>query len=174
MQHWVDSKDDRAGPMLQHLTRFLRQSVTALDKPTGTLAEELDLVRPYLAIMAARLGGRLQFEVVDAAALNNAAQARMPAGAILTLVENALEHGIAPALSGGRVQVNAGATPTGGWCEVMDTGAGFDEPPTLNVGLRNTQERLRALYGDAAHLTLTRNAATATTHARITWDNATP
>lgn len=173
MQHWVDSKDDRAGPMLRDLTQFLRQSVSVLDKPSVTIAEELDLVRPYLAIMAARMGERMRY-AVDAAPEVTAQ--KIPAGVILTLAENALEHGITPALRGGQVQVRAGRSAGDSgtarvWIEVADTGIGFTSAPQLGVGLRNTQERLRALYGESAHLTLVRDDAQAKTIARIELGN---
>jgi hypothetical protein len=164
MQHWVDSKDDRAGPMLRNLTQFLRQSVSALDKPTVTVAEELDLVRSYLAIMGARMGNRLSYTVNAA---EDVAALPIPPGLILTLTENALEHGITPALRGGQVHVSAGGSRQQSWIEVTDTGVGFTGTPQFNVGLRNTQERLATLYGEAAHFALTRDEAEGKTIARI-------
>jgi LytS/YehU family sensor histidine kinase len=163
MQHWVDSKDERAGPLLRDLTQFLRQSVSALDKPNVTLGEELDLVRPYLAIMAARLGKRLSF-AVDAAP--EALVQPIAPGLVLTLTENALEHGITPALHGGHVQISAGVSNSVR-VEVTDTGVGFTGTPQFNVGLRNTQERLRSLHGEAARFSLVRDAAQGKTIARI-------
>jgi sensor histidine kinase YesM len=168
MQHWVDSKDDRASPILRELTQFLRASVSALDKPVVTIGEELDLVRPYLAIMAARMGNRLQVQV--AAAPQTLSQT-IPPGIILTLTENALEHGITPALHGGLVSVSVQQEGRQTRVEVADTGVGFAGEPHYNVGLRNTQERLKSLFGDAAQLTLVRDSADEKTLATIVLNN---
>ncbi|MGL4574978.1 MAG: sensor histidine kinase [Burkholderiaceae bacterium] len=164
MQHWVDSKDERAGPLLRNLTQFLRQSVQALDKPTVTVAEEFELVNSYLAIMTARMGARLTYTLTHAPEI--AAQPIAP-GMVLTLTENALEHGITPALRGGHVDVTAGRDGAHWWIEVTDTGVGFSEPPQFNVGLRNTQERLDTLYGTAARFSLHRDEVQGKTIARI-------
>jgi sensor histidine kinase YesM len=169
MQHWVDSKDERAGPLLRNLTQFLRQSVQALDKPTVTVAEEFELVNSYLAIMAARMGARLTYTLSHAP--ETAAQPIAP-GMVLTLTENALEHGITPALRGGHVAVSAGRDGARWWIEVSDTGVGFSAPPQLNVGLRNTQERLATLYGGAARFSLRRDEAQSKTIARIDYQGA--
>lgn len=95
LQHWVDSGDPRAGALLRDLTAFLRGSTELLARPEVTLAEEVEAVQRYLRIMQARLGERLRFEVVVAP---DCIDARLPPGLLLTLVENAIEHGIAPSL----------------------------------------------------------------------------
>jgi sensor histidine kinase YesM len=164
MQHWVDSNDARAGPLLRNLTQFLRQSVQALDKPTVTVAEEFELVNSYLAIMAARMGTRLTYTLSYAPEI--AAQPIAP-GMVLTLTENALEHGVTPALRGGHVAVSAGQGGGHWWIEVNDTGVGFGAAPQFNVGLRNTQERLDTLYGPAARFSLRRDETQGKTIARI-------
>ncbi|MFM2399021.1 MAG: hypothetical protein RL341_1178 [Pseudomonadota bacterium] len=171
MQHWVDSKDERAGPLLRNLTQFLRQSVQALDKPTVTVAEEFELVNSYLAIMAARMGTRLTYALSHVPEI--ATQPIAP-GMVLTLTENALEHGITPALRGGHVTVSAGCQGAHWWIEVSDTGVGFSAPPQLGVGLRNTQERLAALYGAAARFSLSRDQEQDRTIARIDYQGALP
>jgi sensor histidine kinase YesM len=86
------------------------------------LGEEAEAARQYLRILQARLGERLRFEIdVDAACAGQL----LPSGILLTLVENAVEHGIAPALHGGHVQVQARSQWTVLRLEVRDNGAGL-------------------------------------------------
>ena len=76
--------------------------------PTGekhSIGEELDLARAYLAIEQTRFRERLQLEWDVADALN--VQMQVPALILQPLVENAIQHGIAPARDGGRVWVRA-------------------------------------------------------------------
>ena len=104
VQHWVDVADPRAGPLLRALTSFLRGSTELLALEQTPFAVEVDTLRHYLSVMQARLGDRLRYDIAIAPGAD--AQA-MPAGLLLTLVENAIEHGIAPALRGGTVRVEA-------------------------------------------------------------------
>lgn len=154
VQHWVDTADPRAGPLLRVLTQFLRGSTDLLARERVPLAEEAALVHHYLAIMQARLGGRLQFTVDVTAA---PAAADLPPGLLLTLVENAVEHGIGPRLQGGRVDVRAvlDASRPGGWqlC-VQDDGAGLPPGWQPGTGLDNCRQRLQHHYGTGARLLL--------------------
>ncbi len=151
LQHWVDRRDARAGPLLRELTGFLRQSTELLGGDAVRLADEVAAARHYLAIQQARLGDRLAFEVDVDPAL---ADRTLPPGVLLSGVENAMEHGIEPALAGGRVQVRAAATPRG-WCvEVTDDGIGLAPGWRDGVGLGNARQRLAHVFGERATLTL--------------------
>jgi hypothetical protein len=151
LQHWVDTGDTRASPLLASLTGFLRGSTELLSRDEVTLAEEAQRARHYLEIMQARLGERLRFsiDVADAAA----AQA-LPAGVLLTLVENAVEHGIAPSLSGGDVQVAAQQRGDAFVLAVRNTGVPLAAGWREGVGLANCRERLRHRFGERSRLTL--------------------
>jgi LytS/YehU family sensor histidine kinase len=87
---------------------------------------------------------------VDAAC----AAALLPAGILLTLVENAVEHGITPTLQGGHVQVQARWHAGVLALEVRDNGAGLAEPLVEGLGLANCRERLQHRYGPRATLQL--------------------
>jgi signal transduction histidine kinase len=141
LQHWVDSSDPRAGPLLRALTAFLRGSTELLGQGQVSLGAEAETVRQYLLIMQARLGDRLGFEVDIAP---DCAAETLPPGLLLTLVENAIEHGISPALSGGRVEVSARRQPDGGVrVSVRDDGVGLSTAWQDGTGLANCRERLR-------------------------------
>jgi LytS/YehU family sensor histidine kinase len=151
LQHWVDAGDARAGPLLHDLTGFLRGSTTLLGQAEATLADEAETARQYLRILQARLGARLQFSID----LDTASAARtLPAGIILTLVENAVEHGISPALHGGTVQVLARTQGAALVLEVRDDGAGLATPLAEGLGLANCRQRLQHRYGMQATLSL--------------------
>jgi len=154
VQHWVDTLDPRAGPTLQSFTRYLRATLPMFERDSLTLAEELQIVRSYLEVMQARLGTRLQWLVEVEPGLDLALA--LPPGALLTLVENAIAHGIEPSLRGGAVHVGARRTAGCVLLEVADDGAGLcgAAAPAEGVGLANTRARLRQLHGDSAQLEL--------------------
>lgn len=156
LQHWVDTRDERAGPMLNSLTGYLRATLPLFDRQALTLGEELEAARRYLEVMQARLGARLRFEIeADPATLT----ASLPPGVLLTLVENAVEHGVSPRLSGGHVRVSAGMEAGGGLSlRVVDDGPGLPPGGAVggagHVGLANTRARLAQAFGDRASLSL--------------------
>ncbi len=140
LQHWVDTGDTRAPGLLRTLTAFLRSSTELLGQADVTLATEADTARQYLQIMQARLGERLRFQVQVAP---DCADTRLPPGLLLTLVENAVEHGISPALAGGTVQVSAACEAGAVVLRVRDDGAGLAANWRDGTGLTNCRERLR-------------------------------
>jgi type II secretory pathway pseudopilin PulG len=161
LQHWVDTGDARAPALLRALTAFLRGSTELMLRDEVTLAQDAEQVRHYLDIMRARLGDRLRYRIdvpVDCA------EQPLPPGILITLVENAIEHGIEPLLRGGEVQVAAQRTAEGFALRVCDDGAGLaadvagEVDATSGVGLANSRERLRHRFGEAASLRLTRRS----------------
>jgi sensor histidine kinase YesM len=158
LQHWVQAKDDRAAPMLTALTGFLRATLPLFNRERLALGDEAEAVRQYLAVMALRLGDRLRWSVeID----DDAARAAVPPGLLLTLVENAVEHGVTPSLAGAEVHVRA--TVQGGRValSVRDTGPGLAPAASVagdGVGLANSRVRLAQAFGERATLQL-QNAA---------------
>ncbi|HVE72125.1 MAG TPA: ATP-binding protein, partial [Thermoanaerobaculia bacterium] len=106
----------------------------------------------YLELMHMRMPDRLQYTMnVDPSALG----VRCPPTTLLTLVENAVRHGIDPSEEGGRIDIDIKVS--GGRCivRVADTGAGLhDSANGLGTGLTTLRERLRLIFGDAASLHL--------------------
>jgi len=153
LQHWVDVGDARAAPLLRDLTLFLRGSTELMLRADVTLAQECEMVAHYLAIMRARLGDRLRF-AIDIA--SDCADQPLPPGLLITLVENAVEHGIEPQLRGGEVRVVARRDHGVVELRVLDDGAGLAAADMHEgVGLANSRERLRHQFGERAELTLT-------------------
>ena len=88
--------------MLRSLIAYLRAAVPRLHEPATTLEQEVELVRAYLELMQMRMPDRLQFALqIDAAAT----RLHCPPMTLLTLVENAVRHGIDPSEEGGRIDV---------------------------------------------------------------------
>jgi len=157
LQHWVDTGDARAGPLLRSLTGLLRTSTEAMAAPLATVAAECEAAGHYLAIMRARLGDRLAWRIEVAA---DCAAVELPAGLVLSLVENAVEHGIEPVLAGGRIAVTVAREGHAVVLQVDDDGAGLrdatagERAPPRGVGLANSRERLRHRYAGGATLEL--------------------
>jgi two-component system LytT family sensor kinase len=151
---------DRAGTVavVEQLAEVLRRTLSRHRSAEVTLGEELELVRLYLGIEAARFSDRLAPSLgVDPETLAVA----VPSFAVQHLVENAVRHGIARRSGAGRLVVAAARRGDTLEVTVADDGPG----PTNGVpfpaghGLDNTRERLRVLHGDRAFLHLARGPA---------------
>ena len=149
----VASGSANAGPVLRHLISYLRAAMPRLGDADASLETELQLVRTYLELMHLRIPDRLRFDVAD---IPQAATVRFPAMALLTLVENAVRHGIDPSMDGGAIEVGGQRDDASGtmtlW--VVDTGVGMAETAQPGTGLANLRTRLRAFYGADARLDL--------------------
>ena len=152
VQALVDAGSPQASAVLRSLTAYLRAAVPLLHEPAATIERELQLVRPYLELMQMRMPDRLQYSIhVDRAALS----LRCPPTTLLTLVENAVRHGIDPTEEGGRIDVHIERHGARCVVRVTDTGAGLHQSASgLGTGLTTLRERLQLIFGDAAHLRL--------------------
>ncbi|KAA2285802.1 sensor histidine kinase [Arenimonas fontis] len=117
----------------------------------STLGQQLDICASYLALMKLRMGGRLSFAVEADSVLR--AQP-FPPLLLLTLVENAIKHGIEPQPGPGRIEVRASARGEHLVVSVVDDGAGLKPGLGSGVGLVNVREQLAARYGAAATFSL--------------------
>lgn len=151
LQHWVQTKDDRAAPMLAALTSFLRATLPLFNQQRLALGDEAQAVQQYLEVMRLRLGERLRYKVEIEPA---AAAAQVPPGLLLTLVENAVEHGVMPALAGAEVQVRGQVQGGELLLSVHDTGPGLAPNTPDGTGLANSRTRLAQAYGERASLQL--------------------
>jgi hypothetical protein len=155
VQALVDAGSPRAAPLLRSLTAYLRAAVPLLQESAATIERELLLVRPYLELMQMRMPDRLHYALnVDPSAL----RVRCPPTTLLTLVENAVRHGIDPSEEGGRIDVDIARRGERCVVRVSDTGAGLHQSASgLATGLTTLRERLDLIFGDAAQLRLTPN-----------------
>lgn len=152
VQALVDAGSPQASAVLRSLTAYLRAAVPRLHEPAATLRRELDLVRAYLELMHMRIPDRLQFALhADEAALGLSC----PPMTLLTLVENAVRHGIDPSEEGGRIEVEVQRRGDRCRVRVSDTGVGLRAGAGgLGTGLATLRERLRLVFGDDASLSV--------------------
>jgi len=145
---------DKAGLILEELNAYLRTSLRRTRQPTSTLGEELELIEALLAIAAARLGDRLEYRVSASQELRSQ---QMPPLLLQPLVENAIRHGIEPAIGGGLIQIQVSQVKDALELTVTDTGVGLNDEAPQGVGLANIRARLSSLYGSKGQLALYAN-----------------
>jgi Histidine kinase len=146
----VDSGSPQATAVLDSLIAYLRAAVPRLHETETTLGQEVQLARAYLELMQMRMPDRLQFAMdIDAAASN----LRCPPTTLLTLVENAVRHGIDPSEEGGRIDVRVRVQNGRCLAEVRDTGVGLQPSGDgLGTGLATLRERLELAFGGDAQV----------------------
>jgi sensor histidine kinase YesM len=134
------------------LMRYLRTALPQLRSGSGNLGDELELVRSYLDLFQVRMGARLTYSIDADPALHAAA---FPPMLLVTLVENAIRHGLEP-VGGGHVLVQAKHRPNLLEVAVLDDGAGFGAAASsgTGVGLANVRRQLAARFQGRARLTL--------------------
>lgn len=143
--------------MLAQIGELLR---TTLDNDASAeipLSQELAFVEQYLAIEQTRLGDRL---CINTAISRETLDAVVPSMLLQPLVENAVRHGVAPVMEGGSIAIesvnrgnrllmtirNSGPRSNGNSREAI--------MPSKGIGLANTAERLKTLYGEDQRLSL--------------------
>jgi len=117
----------------------------------STLGQQLDICASYLELMRLRMGGRLSHAVE---ASDDLRARPFPPLLLITLVENAIKHGIEPRPGPGRVEVRASTRGDRLVLSVVDDGAGLQPGLGAGVGLANVREQLANRYADQATLTL--------------------
>jgi signal transduction histidine kinase len=153
VQALVDSGSPQASKVLTSLIAYLRAAVPRMNSPNTTLDDEVELVRAYLDLMQMRIPDRLQYAIhLDP----GAGRLHCPPMTLLTLVENAVRHGIDPSESGGRIDVDIWLRDGRCVMRVTDTGVGLKQASRgLGTGLSTLRERLKLAFGGEARLDLT-------------------
>jgi sensor histidine kinase YesM len=154
VQYLTETDPKQANVLLGHLIGYLRAALPQLRARSSTLGREMDLATAYLNILRIRIGPRLAF-AVDVP--DDLRQHPFPPNLLISLVENAIKHGIEPSADGGSVTLAAVRGGDAIVVTVTDTGRGpAPERPSdgQGVGLTNIRERLAALYGGRGRFTL--------------------
>ncbi|HEX6575248.1 MAG TPA: histidine kinase [Gemmatimonadaceae bacterium] len=144
---------EAADEVLSRLSDLLRDLLRHRDTPLVSLEDELRYIRTYLEISKVRFSDRLNFTIDSDP---SADRVRVPLFILQPLVENALHHGIGSRAEGGTIAVRAMQRDRGVTLEVEDDGNGLTDTSD-GVGLSNTRERLKTLFGDDQTLTIARN-----------------
>lgn len=152
----LERENSTAERMLGALSRFLRYSLDQEPQQKVTLKREIEVLDLYLQIEKMRFEERLKLDFdIDPAAAN----ALVPGLILQPLIENAIKYAVARKEQGCHIGIRARASA--GWLELelTDDGPGSaafapGAPEPTGVGLRNTRDRLRTLYGEQQRLTV--------------------
>lgn len=145
MHEDVDAADD----MVVDLSCMLRYCLQEANEQEISLKHEMELLECYLRIQKHRFRHRLQTSIQAPTQLW---QAKVPSLLLQPLVENAIEHGIAPLEREGRVAISVVEHSGSLLIRIEDNGIGFDSAGGERIGMGNSRARLHALYGDAQSL----------------------
>ncbi|MDZ7640018.1 MAG: histidine kinase [Bryobacterales bacterium] len=149
---------ERAREMCLLLSEFFRRNLDIGNQESTTLGEELDLVFNYLQIEMARFGKRLQ---VDADVPDDLRGFVLPPLLLQPLVENAVKHGIAGLVEGGKIGIRARSLSGGGLSLSIENPFDPEQPRRRRrgIGLENVRGRLDFRYGRDARFEVTREEA---------------
>ena len=158
----IEREPKTAKHMTERLIGYLRHTLDASRREHATVGDELEIIADYLEILRIRMGERLWYSLEASEAVR-----AMPLSPMLLqpLVENAIKHGLEPKIEGGSVTVSATVEDAVLRIEIADTGLGFGvatDTGGSGSGLANVRARLKALYGEAAKLTIDELAHPAT------------
>ena len=150
-----------AEAMIQSIATFYRTSLTGDATVDVPLSDEIQLQRLYLDVEGVRFPERLRVRVDLSAALETAC---VPGLILQPLVENAVKHGVAATTRPVTIRIAAVATHDTLILTVADDGPGGSaDAQGCGIGLTNVRDRLRARFGDAATMTIARDAGFAVT-----------
>lgn len=135
---------DQAEQMLVWLGELLRATLDLGEQNEIHLGKELEILHKYLQIEQVRFPERLQFQVDVPVDLQNAV---VPALILQPLVENSIIHGVAPLSRPVMIQISASRKDNQLCLVVHDNGLGAQNMVAERIGLSNTRQRLRQLYG---------------------------
>jgi len=146
--------------LVDHLRVTLPKLRTDLGNRHSTLADQLEVCRSYLSVMKIRMGPRFSFVIdVDPALQRHP----FPPLLLISLVENAIKHGIERTTGAGQITVDAAIDSTGGapqlTVNVIDTGTGLRATAAKGTGLANIRDQLTARFGPQGSLALQDRAA---------------
>jgi signal transduction histidine kinase len=150
----ISENPERAERVTEQLAEVFRYALEATRREWVSLEEEVRFLQAYLNIESARFGERLQHHwSLEPAAVS------LPIAPMLLqpLVENAVRHGIAPALEGGDLWIDARLREGRLVLQVEDSGVGMSarsSKPGFGVGLSNVRERLYRTYGEHAQIVM--------------------
>jgi signal transduction histidine kinase len=151
VQFLTETDPVKANRMLGHLLAYLRAALPQLRSNSTTLGQEIELAQAYLSVMQMRMGSRLAFVIDLPAELRSH---RFPPMLLMSVVENAIKHGLEPRAEGGTIRLEARRRGDRLAVAVADDGQGLGAKVGNGVGLANLRGRLQALYAANAGFSL--------------------
>lgn len=162
LHNLIDLDPDKAKLLLEELTAYLRDSIPQFRRPLVSLQTELRITERYLQIQQIRFNDKFSYQLDICPSVRLLAVLPM---SVLTLVENAIKHGLEKKRGQGLLVIRAWQSDNQLWLEVEDSAAQPSHHCT-GTGLSNLRERLQAAFGQAAGFCLT-TVAEVHTRARI-------
>jgi len=141
----IGRQDAKAKSMITSLGSLLREVLAGKDAKMQSVEKEIEIVRDYLEVEAIRFGDRLRYRIECPPELLSQ---RVPGMLVLTLVENAVKHGVSKLEKGGGIEVIIAHAPDSGALVVFVVNDGKlsvedNERSTYSgQGLDNTRERI--------------------------------
>jgi signal transduction histidine kinase len=156
VDYLIETDPATASKMQKNLIQYLRAALPQMREGSTTLGKEVQLCRSYLEILKFRMEDRLRYTVTIPQGLTSA---QFPPMMLQSLVENSIKHGLEPKPDGGAITISADIVDGRLRVTVADSGLGFAAAsrPGTGVGLANVRERLSALYGGRARLSIDAN-----------------
>ncbi len=151
------TEPQRATAIVDHLVDYLRATIPQMrndgSSAQARLKQQLEAASAYLGLMHARIP-RLSYSVDS-----EVSDAALPPLMLISLVENAVKHGVEPKIGPVHIAVHARRVEQDGAAmlelTVEDDGVGFAGSSTgSGIGLANIHERLTSMYGERASLIL--------------------
>ena len=141
----AQGRNREAAQTLSHLDTILRTTLQRRAPAKVQFSEELQVIESYLAIQKVRFAERLQVKIE---ATPEALGGLIPSFLLQPIVENAIQHGIAPMETGGLVEASVRRVGDCLWMQIRDNGSGAASPSTKGhgIGIQNTRERLAYFY----------------------------
>lgn len=147
---------EKAADLVTQLSELFRTHLQAHLKPAATLDEEWRIAQQYLEIEKVRIEERLQ---VSCDFAPNLATQKLPTLTLLTLVENAVKHGISPNTEQGHIAISATLLDDKTWClQVENSYLNKSHSKGTGTGLKNTRQRLQLMFADQASLNIEKKA----------------
>ena len=140
---------DKAAEIVTQLSELFRYNLTTDLRTHVSVEDEWQICENYLAIEQVRFGERLR---VHFDCPQNLIKATLPCMSLLTLVENAVKHGIAHLPNGGELKIHVSEREGKVLVQVINP---FDETRIKSgtqLGLANIQSRLELMFGQQAQL----------------------
>ncbi|MFN0109347.1 MAG: sensor histidine kinase [Blastocatellia bacterium] len=164
----IESGREDAAETTYKLSSLYRRILASSGLKTASLESELEIVRDYLELEQLRFGTRLRFEI---RAPENCSEIFLPSLTLQTLVENAVKHGIAPAIEGGKVLIEICHEGDVYRLKVENSGSPLKEALGSGTGLANTRARLDLLYGNRHGFELRSESGCVSASFRFTGEN---
>lgn len=160
----------KVSSMIEALSTMLEATMNRAKVQLILLSEELSYVDAYLYIISQRFGDNFECKKqID----ENLLSVKVPRLIIQPIIENAVEHGM-NFHEKGRVELNVYRDQNRLCIEVMDNGVltgkdkdkirqllsdqNVQDQPSLSIGIRNVNKRLKIMYGEEYGLTILSNA----------------